>query len=271
MIHLYKKYHVAYWCIGIALIVCMVASMIGLMFCKTAWFVPFLVIFPTIILVFVSASVFTKLTVNKLNNEVVTLLMNCEANKYLSELQALFKDKAQSGIIVTIYNTMLASGYSAIDDYDSAYECIQKITARNYQSAKSMALIDYYISKGTIEETQNEIEKLRTLIAKMKNPKYTETCERSIKNAEYAIRIKQGNFEGAEEHYKKMMETIKPLYPISKVSYSYAIGRLLVLKGEPERAREYLQTAYDLGGDTKYKKHAEERLREIQGGKETEA
>ena len=132
-------------------------------------------------------------------------------------------------------------------------------------------MIDYYVSRGLIDQAQNEIEVLRELVGKTKNLEYKKNCEISIKNAEYAIRIKQGNFEGAEEHYKNMMATVKPLLPIGKASYSYALGRLYVLQGEPERAREYLQTAYDLGGDTKYKKHAEELLREIQGGKETEA
>jgi len=35
------------------------------------------------------------------------------------------------------------------------------------------------------------------------------------------------------------------------------------LKGEPERAKEYLQVAYDLGGDTKYKTFAKEQLLNI--------
>ena len=60
-----------------------------------------------------------------------------------------------------------------------------------------------------------------------------------------------------------MMETLKPLSPLTKCSYSYALGKLLALKGEPERAREYLQVAYDLGGDTKYKKFAAEQLQKL--------
>lgn len=72
---------------------------------------------------------------------------------------------------------MLAWGYGAVDDYESVYECCRKITAKNYQLGKSQSMIDYYI----------------------KNPKLKETFEISIKNAEYAIRIKQGNYEGAEE------------------------------------------------------------------------
>lgn len=269
MIHLYKKYHVAYWCIGSALIICMIISMLLLWNAFPG--APFLPFFPTVLLVFVNAAVFTKLTSKKINSEIVPLLGNCEANKYLSEIKALFKGKADNRVIISIYNTFLASGYAAINDYDSVYDCCQKITTKGYQSARSLAMIDYYVSRGLIDQAQNEIEVLRELIGKMKNLEYKKNCEISIKNAEYAIRIKQGNFEGAEEHYKNMMATVKPLLPIGKASYSYALGKLYVLQGDPDRAREYLQAAYDLGGDTKYKKHAEELLREIQGGKETEA
>lgn len=266
MIHLYKKYHVAYRIIGILLIVCMVASMIALMFVSKLWFVPFLVFFPTLILIFVNASVFTMLTSKKLNDEVTTLLLNCQANDYINALKSLFKDKASKGVIVSIYNTFLAMGYVAIDDYDSVYDCCQKITAKNYQTEKCKSMIEYYLAKDQIEQAQQEIEKLKELTGKLKPSKYKEGTETSIKNAEYVIRIKQGNYEGAEEHFLKMLDTIKPLYPLSKASYSYSLGRLLVLKGEPERAKEYLQAAYDVGGDTKYRKKAEEQLAKLSQG-----
>jgi tetratricopeptide (TPR) repeat protein len=121
-------------------------------------------------------------------------------------------------------------------------------------------MIEYYLKNEQFDKAQEEMEALRKLMEKMKNPKYIEGCELSIKNAEYYIRIKQGNYEGAEEHYQKQLDTIKPLYPITEASYSHALGKLLFLKGEPERARKYLQKAVDLGGDTKYKKFAEELL-----------
>ena len=261
MIQLYKKYHVGYMCVGIALIVCMVVLMIWLG--NKHWYALLLVFFPTILLIFANATLFTTLTSRKLTKEVLTLLSNCEANKYMSELKRLFEDKAKKGVIVSIYNSLLASGYAAIGDYDSIYECCQKITAKNYQFAKHQSMIEYYISKDQIGQAQNEIEELRKKAAKMKNPKIKEASEINIRNAEYVIRIKQGNYEGAEEHFKKMLETTKPLYPLTKVSYSFSLGRLLVLKGEPERARDYLQTAYDLSGDTKFKKLAGEQLEKL--------
>ena len=77
-----------------------------------------------------------------------------------------------------------------------------------------------------------------------------------------------GNYDGAEEHYKKMLETIKPLCPLTEVSYSYALGKLLILKGEPEKAKEYLNVACEKGGDTKFRKFAEEKLKMLAENKE---
>lgn len=266
MINLYKKYHIAYWCIGIVLIVCMVVSMF--MLWNKVWCAPLLVFFPTVCLVLVNAAVFTNLTAKKINIEIAPFLSNCEAHRYLSEIHALFNGKAKNRVIISIYNSYLATGYAVINDYDSVYDCCQKITTKSYQVAKVLSMMDYYASTCQFEQTQAEIEKLRKMIEKMKNTKLKENCEISIKNVEYAIRIKQGNYEGAEEHYKKMMETVKPLLPLGKASYSYALGKLLILKGEPERAKEYLQTAYDLGGDTKYKTFAEKNLKELNVEKE---
>lgn len=262
MIHLYKKYHIAYWCIGIVLIICMVVAMF-LLWNKFPG-APFLPFFPTVFLVIVNGVVFTRLTSKKFNTEIAPFLSNCEAHKYLSEIHALFNGKAKNRVIISIYNSLLATGYAVINDYDSVYDCCQKITTRNWQVARSLSMMDYYASRCLFDQAQSEIENLRKLLEKMKNPKFKENCEISIKNVEYAMRIKQGNYEGAEEHYKKMMETVKPLLPLGKASYSYALGKLYVLKGEPERAKEYLQVAYDLGGDTKYKVFAEQNLKALE-------
>jgi len=101
---------------------------------------------------------------------------------------------------------------------------------------------------------------LRKQLPRIRNQKSRENFEISLKNFEYAIRIKNGDYEGAVEHYKKMLDTIKPLYPLTKVSYSCAIGRVLILKGDSESAKVYFKVAYELGGDTKYRKIAEDKL-----------
>ena len=165
MIQLYKKYHIAYWCIGIALIVCMIISMILLW--NKVWCAPLLVFFPTIFLVLVNAAIFTNLTAKKINSEIAPLLNNCEANKFLSEIHALFKDRAKNRVIISIYNSYLATGYAVINDYDSVYDCCQKITTKSYQVAKVLSMMDYYASTCQFEQAQNEIEKLRKMLEKM--------------------------------------------------------------------------------------------------------
>ena len=240
MISIYRKYHIAYWCVGIIEIIVMVAVMIGIM---------------------VDVVVFMRLASKKLSKEVLPLFYNCQVHEFINELNRLFAKKAK-GANISLYNSLslVARGYGSIDDYDSVYECCQKIKAKGYKAECHRSMIEYYLKNEQFDKAQEEMEALRKLMEKMKNPKYIEGCELSIKNAEYYIRIKQGNYEGAEEHYQKQLDTIKPLYPITEASYSHALGKLLFLKGEPERARKYLQKAVDLGGDTKYKKFAEELL-----------
>jgi len=188
-------------------------------------------------------------------------------HKYIDEMNRLFAGK-NKGAVVSLYNSLVVRGYVCVDDYDSVYECCQKIRAKRYKSEYLKFMIEYYIKNEQTDQARNAIEELRKLTGKMKNPKFKESTELSIKNSEFAIRIKQGNFEGAEEHYLKAMDTLKPLLPITEVSYSYALGKLLFLKGEPEKAEKYLQAAYDLGGDTKYKKFAGEYLQKIAGEKQ---
>ena len=257
MISIYKKYHIAYWCIGIFLLICMVAVMTLLW--KEEWYFPFLVLIPTLFLVVVNAKVFTRLATKKLSNEVIVLINECRANDYINALKSLF-DKKAKGPVVNSYNVLLAEGYAVIDDYDAVYECCQNIRSKAYLSARRNCMIGYYLKNGQREMAENEMEELRKMLATIKNQDYKENLENSLKNAEYTIRIMDGNYDGAEEHYMKMLATIKPLYPLTEVSYSYALGRLLILKGEAERAKQYLNVAYEKGGDTKYRKFAEEKL-----------
>jgi len=260
MISIYKKYHIAYWCIGIVEIICMVIANVS--FCQDTWYPAVPITAVTVMLVLVDAFIFTRLSSKKIANEVLPLFYNCQVQQFIDELKRLFA-KTKKGPVVSLYNSLIARGYSAINDYDSVYECCKKIKGKAYKAEYHKYMIEYYLEKEQIALAQNEIEELRKLTNNMKNPKYKEASEISIKNAEFAIRIKQGNYEGAEEHYLEVLNTVKPLYPITKSSYSYALGKLLFLKGEHERAKEYLQTAYDLGGDSKYKKFAEEFLQKL--------
>ena len=91
MISIYKKYHIAYWCIGIFLLICMFAIMT--LFWKEEWYFPFLVLIPTLFLVVVNAKVFTRLATKKLSNEVIVLINECRANDYINALKSLFDKK----------------------------------------------------------------------------------------------------------------------------------------------------------------------------------
>ena len=265
MISIYKKYHIAYWCIGVFLIICMIAVMF--LFWKEKWYFPLLVLIPTILLVVVNAIVFTRLATKKLSDEVIVLINECQANNYINTLKSLFENKAK-GPVVNTYNMLLADGYAVIDDYDSVYYCCQNMKSKAYMPARCNFMIGYYLKKEQRALAENEMEELRKILATIKNQNYKERFETSLKNAEYSIRIMDGNYDGAEEHYKKMLATIKPLYPLTEVSYSYALGKLLILKGEPEKAKEYLNVACEKGGDTKFRKFAEEKLKMLAENKE---
>ena len=257
MISLFKKYQVAYRCIGIMLIICMVAVMI--FGWKGQWYFPFLVLIPTIILIFCSATVFTVLATKKLSKDVIILLNECQVYNFLYTVKNLF-DKKVRGPNVSLYNALLAEGYAAVDDYEACYECCQKIKAKAYLFQRRKHMIEYYLKKEQLAQAEAELEEMQKQFNQIRNAKLKTDLADSVKNAEYAIRINKGDYEGAVEHYKKMLDTIKPLYPLTKVSYSCAIGRVLILKGDSESAKEYLKVAYELGGDTKYRKIAEDKL-----------
>ena len=140
MISIYKKYHIAYWCIGVFLLICTIAVMF--LFWREDWYFPLLVLIPILILVGINAKVFTLLATKKLSNEVIVLINECQANNYINTLKNLFENKAK-GPVVNTYNMLLAEGYAVIDDYDAVYECCQKITSKAYLSSRRNFMIGY--------------------------------------------------------------------------------------------------------------------------------
>lgn len=255
MIECYKHYHIAYWTIGIILILGMIVF--DFMRIDLFW-LSFIV---CIALVILDAVIFTRLTSKKLANEVIVLLNDCRIHDFIDEVNRLLSRK--KGPIRSMYNYMLATGYSMLDDYDKVYECCQKITVKSYKSYYYIRMIDYYLRKEQLELAEKDMEELRKLLSKMKNKNIKSTMGMSLKSAEYAQRIRRGDYEGAEEFYLGVLASPNTKTNIIRTSYSYALGKLLILKGDPEGARPYLKTSYETAGDSKYKSFAEKKLAEI--------
>lgn len=94
MISIYKKYHIAYWCIGIVEIIGMIIA--NLWFCRHTWVPAIPITAVTILLVLVDVFIFTKLTSKKLSNEVLPLFYNCQVHKFIDEMNMLFAKRQKA-------------------------------------------------------------------------------------------------------------------------------------------------------------------------------
>ena len=255
MIGCYKQYHIAYWTIGIILMIGMIAF--DFMHIDLFW-LSFIV---CVVLIILDAIFFTRLTSKKLANEVIVLLNDCRIHDYINEVDRLLSKK--KGPTRSMYNYMIAAGYSMLNDYDKVYECCQKITVRSHMSEYHVRMIDYYLNKEQFELAEKEMEEMKKLLSKMKKKSTKAGYEMSLKSAEYALRIRRGDYGGAEEFYLGVLASPNTKANITRTSYSYALGKLLVLKGDPEGARPYLKTSIETAGDSKYKEFSEKKLAEI--------
>ena len=255
MISCYKNYHIIYWTIGIIA----VTAMVILDFCNFALWPLWTLI--CICLVLIDAYIFTKLGAKRLSEEVVVLYNDCRIHEYLEAVEKLLGKR--KGPLKSMYSYMMAAGYSLIDEYDMVFECCQNITYKPHKMEYRTRMIDYYINKEQFDLAEKEIEEQKTAVKRVKNKIYKNKIELSLKSAEYSIRIKRGEYEGAEEFYLGILASPQAKYNITKTSYSYALGKLLVLKGEPGGARQYLEASHETAGDSKYKKLSEKLLESI--------
>ena len=217
--------------------------------------------FVMIILIVLTMVFLSKIGKKRFAKEVMSHILICHVNEYLEKLE--YRMGKKHGVVKSSYNYLKAMGYSALGDYDTVFECCKNITAKSHKTEYYRYMIKYCINNDQHSEARRNMEMLKSLASSEKADIYKRNIEIFLKNSEYRMRIKDGVFEGAEEFYTDLLNSDNTKTLISKVSYSYALGALLIKKGEPERAQEYLQFSAEKGGDTKYKKSAEQLLSEL--------
>ena len=259
MVSVYKRIYALYW--GIGLILAISEGFFSYYFPDYAIFG----LFVLIALVFLEGFLFIRLSNRIFAKEVMSKFLTCHVHEYMDLLDKRLEKKKRRDLKST-YNYLKGMGYSALDDYDSLYECAQQVTHLSHQSEYYKRLIDYYIYKDMFIEAQDLMIKLAELNAKVKSKVYKDSIDVSLKLFDCRIKVKTGNYAGVEECYTQMLSSHETavLSLISKVSISYALGELLVKKGEKERAKEHLKFASEKGGDTKYKIFADRLLSEIE-------
>lgn len=242
MIYLYRKYLLGYLAVGFfCAIICFGCHFV----LKTPYLLSLLVF---ILLAVIDVSAFRAASVKKFTDEVLSHLFNCEVNVYLSKLDALMGN-AKNKVHIANYNYFRARGYSALGRYEEMYECTKHITEKGEYL---MRLTEYYVSKGQYDEARRYMNELSALAHRRKKKAYTDMLVQYIENMDYSIRILNGDYTGAVEHYEMLLEKWKDNQLLSIASANYALGNVLYLKGENDRAIEYLSVAAEIGGDTKF-------------------
>ena len=258
MISVYKYLYAIYWIVGA---LCVAGGAYMVLLNKEKVFLYWILFLGIMVL---TAYILTIVAIKKFNNEVISLLLNCHANDYMEMLEKkLGKNRRKN--MKSAYNYLKAMGYSSLGDYDALYECTQQITSRSHKSEYLRRLCEYYINTDRFIEARDLLDQLNVLTSSIRKKTYRESLETSIKMMDYSIKVKNGDYEGVEEYYKGLLEHSTPstVSLLSKVSISFALGNLLVIKGENEHAKEHLRFAFENGGDTKYVKAADSLLSKI--------
>ncbi|WP_034449160.1 hypothetical protein [Butyrivibrio sp. AE2032] len=220
------------------------------------------IIIVTIIL-FAVLKTLNKKALKRFSGEVFTLYNECHIKQYMDKLDSLMANK-NSRANKSAYCYLSALGYEALGDADAAYERAQGITVRSHKSEYIKRMIDYHINKDQFVKAREYMAELTKLVNTSRTTEiYKKSIEQYLQLRDRKMRILKGDYEGAEEFFTEFLAQNEPLFLITRVSISFSLGEVLYLKGDSVRAREYLVFASENGGDTKYKKQADEILAKI--------
>ena len=124
-------------------------------------------------------------------------------------------------------------------------------------------MFSYYFNNKELEYAINEADTLAALAAKEKNLKEKKIIDEMEAECRRTLRVNDGDYDEAMKYFSEILQSTDPHPLLTRVSCSYAYGKLLYLTGKTEEAKEPLLFASSRGGDTKYKKNAVELLEKI--------
>ncbi|MBR1905673.1 MAG: hypothetical protein IJ819_04370 [Clostridiales bacterium] len=203
-----------------------------------------------------------KIANKKFQSEVVSHLHNCNVGLYIASLTKLLgtrRDKLDQ----SMYACLSSVGYEVLGDYDSLYASCQNIKLKMHMPIYHRRMFSYYFINKDLEHARNEADILTALAAKERNLKEKKVIEDMEAECRRTLRVNDGDYDEALDYFSEMLKSTDPHPLITRVSCSYAYGKLLYLTGNSEAAKEPLLFASSRGGDTKYKKNADELLEKI--------
>jgi len=242
----YGSLRIIYYSIGALLIIC--AGVITYFYPDSM--IPVLI--AIFALTFLDAFVLSRIALKKFNKEVVSCLYDCNVREYMDKLDKRMAN-ARPSKMKSAYADYSALGYEILGDYDSVYDCCQQITADMHKPDYYRFMFSFYLNKELLDQAEKTICDLRAYRTNCKNQRLQNLCDQFLLEMEYSLNLRKGILDGVEEYYASKLEdeNIKKVR-LSKVSYSYGYGKVLMLKGERERAKDYLKYAAENGGDTKF-------------------
>lgn len=253
MVSLYKGLMAIYF--GVAAL-CMVGGYVYLTHYPNG-FVEYLI--TLLVILAATISILHRLAKEKFDREVTSLFYNCFVNAYIQALTDSIGKKRSRGFRSS-FACLTAQAYEALGDYDSLYASCQNITIRSHMPIFHRRMFSYYLNRGEMEFAKEQITVLNALSASSKNRAGKTLIDRFIKECENAYQVRMGNYDDAEKNYTEMLGKEGDIPLITRVSYAFALGQVLVLKGKKDEAHTHLIFVSSKGGDTKYKKDADKLL-----------
>lgn len=258
MVNLYKRTFITYWVIAVILLA-------GLWAWLTLRPQDFAVaLFVMLVVILATVFILKRISAKLFNEEVMAPFLNCQINEFMEKLDKRLSRK-RSANNRSSYYYLKAMGYNALGDYDKEYECAQNVSGQAYRAEYYKHHINYFINKDMFTEALDYMKQLEEYMPGVRNQQYRESIELFLKTSDYAIKVRQGDYEGAEEFLSEVVEKSSDEPMITRVSYTYNLAKVIFLKGKDmELAGKYFRFVIENAGDTKFRKLAEEKLAQIE-------
>ena len=195
------------------------------------------------------------------------LMFDCKANEYVAAYEKLLKNPVSKKMRVFI-NLSLATGYIFLGDTKRLKQALDRIDIEFLERTRSGIgsavgyynhYILYYLLIGDTANAEDCLDRMkRAYISLNIAPLSKASYDDSYMNKRIRINIAKGEFDGAETHYKLLLETEKQ--KATKVVINYTLGKVYTHYGRTAEAKAAFSYCVEHGGDTIYVSKSKEKL-----------
>ena len=196
------------------------------------------------------------------------LLNKCDPVTFIEVFERLQNSTKNNAELQKITSLQLSTGYYYLDDLDKMGNALRieqgnesRLYPKKFRYNYYNNLFIYHLGKGNLTSAEEMLNQCRQTAIELK---IIDKHSQQIESFEYALRLAQGNYENAEQAYKKLFNNAPN--NLNRVMIQLRLGKIYLHDDRREEAKVAFEYVIEHGNTLACVEHARIALNDCIGG-----